>query len=84
MGISLFQLVTGSDAFVPTIFREKQRQIFNRDYVSKLATHLQLLQFTTPSLTPHSGSKQYVPRNLQECSHVWLQVDRTRRPLEAP
>ena len=84
MGISPFQLVTGSDAFVPTIFKEKQRQTFTRDYVSKLATHLQLLQFTTPSLTSHSGSKQYVPRDLQECSHVWLRVDRTRRPLEAP
>ena len=84
MGIYLFQLVTGSDAFGPTIFKEKQRQTFTRDNVCKLAMHLQLLQFTPPSLTPYSGSKQYVPRDLQECSHVWLRVDRTRRPLEAP
>ena len=84
MGISLFQLVTGSEAFVPAIFKEKERQTFTRDYVSKLSTHLQLLQVTTPSLSPHSGSKQRVPRDLQECSHVWLRVDRTWRPLEAP
>ena len=47
MGISPFQLITRSDAFVPTIFTGKQRQTFTRDHVSKVATHLQLLQFTT-------------------------------------
>ena len=84
MGISPFQLITRSDAFVLTIFTGKQRQTFTRDCLSKLATHLQLLQFTTPSLTPHSGYKKNVPRDLQECSHGWLRVDRTRRPFEAP
>ena len=82
--MSPFQKVTGSDAFLPNIFGKDTPPRFTRDFVSKLLTHLQLLEFTvTPSskLLPRIS---YVPKTLQDCSHVWLRVDRTKRPLEAP
>ena len=76
-------MVTGSDAFVPDIFGNDTRPRFTRDYVSQLSTQLQLLEFTvTPSskLLPRTS---YLPKALQDCSHVWLRVDRTKLPLEA-
>ena len=83
-GVSPFQMVTGSDAFVPNIFGNDTPPRFTRDYVSKLSIHLQFLEFTvTPSskLLPRIS---HVPKALQDCSHVWLRVDRTKRPLKAP
>ena len=82
--VSLFQKVTGSDAFVPNIFGKDTPPRFTREIVSKMSTHLQLLEFTvTPSskLLPRIS---YVPKTLQDCSYVWLRVDRPKRPLEAP
>ena len=33
----------------------------------------------------HSSSvKSFVPKDLESCTHVWVRVDRVRRPLEAP
>ena len=77
-------MVTGSDAFVSYLFGNDTPPRFTRDYVSKLSTHLQLLEFTvTPSskLLPRIS---YVPKALQDCSHVRRRVDGTKRPLEAP
>ena len=36
--------------------------------------------------TPTNQKKieQYLPEQLLKCSHVWLRVDRIKRPLEAP
>ena len=76
-------MVTGSDAFVPNIFGNDTPPKFTRDYVSKVSTHLQFLEFTvTPSskLLPRIS---YVPKALQDCSLVRLRVDRTKGPLEA-
>ena len=77
-------MVTGSNAFVPNIFGNDTPPRFTRDYVCKLSTHSQHLEFAvTPSskLLPRIS---YVPKALQDCSHVWLGVDCTKRPLEAP
>ena len=63
---------TGSDAFITNIFGNDTPPRFTRDYVSKLSTHLQVLEFTvTPSskLLPRIS---YVLKALQDCSHVWL------------
>ena len=32
----------------------------------------------------HCKAKLFVPKDLQSCSHVFVRVDRVRRPLEAP
>ena len=82
--VSPFQMVTGSDAFVANIIGNDTPPRFTRDFVSKLSPHLQLLDFTvTPSgkILPRIN---YVSKALQDCSHVWLRVDRTKRRLEAP
>ena len=63
-------MITGSDAFVPNLFGNDIPPRFTRDYVSKLSTHLQLLEITvTPSsnLLPRIS---YVHKALQDCSHV--------------
>ena len=31
-----------------------------------------------------TSKDKYVPKALQDCCHVWLRVDCTKRPLEAP
>ena len=32
----------------------------------------------------HSRPKSFIPEDLKVCSHVWIRVDRIRKPLEAP
>ena len=54
------------------------------DYVSKLSTHLQLLEFQVAPSSKLLPRISYQPKALQDCSHVWLRVDRTKRHLEAP
>ena len=34
--------------------------------------------------TNHDISKSYIPKDLKTASHVWIRVDRVRKPLEAP
>jgi hypothetical protein len=32
----------------------------------------------------HGAPKSHIPEDLRRCTHVWLRIDRVRRPLEAP
>ena len=77
-------MVTGSDAFVPNIFGNDTPPRFTRVFVSKLSTHLQLSEFTVTPSSKLLSRIGYVPKALQDCSHNWLRVDRTKPPLEAP
>ena len=76
-------MVTGSDEFLPNIFGNDTPPRFTRNYGSKLSTHLQLLEFTVTPSSKLLPKISYATKALQDCSHVWLRVDRTKRPLEA-
>ena len=57
----------------------------NSDTVRDLAERMSRVDF--PSLSTgsdHSSTHSYRSPDLQSCTHVWLRVDRVRRPLEAP
>ena len=81
--VVIFQCLAPT-VFVPNIFGNDTPPRFAHDCVSKLSTHLQLLEFTVIPSSKLLPRISYVPKALQDCSNVWLRVDRTKRPLEAP
>jgi len=75
-GSSAFSRVTGEQPLVPPIATS------NID-MTELAIHLQKLPLNyKPTRTRRIDSHQ--PEKLNSCSHIWLRIDRVRRPLEAP
>ena len=85
-GFSPFTAVTGSLLLSPqTLIQHDNKLQFNNKFIQELSKRMSELDFSR--LTEgelHSTSKSYVPSDLQSCTHVWLRVDRVRRPLEAP
>ena len=83
-GISPFQLVTGTNALVPACVKSQTNQKFTREFVSKLAQNLQHLQFENYDEKEKRKTTVFVPKEMQTAEYVWMRVDRTKRPLEAP
>ena len=75
-GTSAFSRVTGEQPMVPSIIPS------NFD-LTQLSIALHKLPFDC-SLTRPRKIKEHIPDKLKTCSHVWLRVDRVRKPLEAP
>ena len=86
IGISPFQLLTGTHAYMPTTIQKPNTKLrFTKDYVCKLATNIQQLCFATENRREtHKSGKTFVPQEFQTANHVWMRVDRTKRPLDAP
>ena len=58
---------------------------FTSEKVRKLAEQMSSIIFQTNSnRNIHSTPKLFIPKDLQQCSHIWLRTDRVRQPLEAP
>lgn len=85
-GYSPSLAVTGTSFLLPRQMLDTETQLeFTSDKVRKLATEMYKLDMQKLSQSfLHSIPKDYVPKDLKKCSHVWLRVDRVRRPLEAP
>lgn len=88
-GYSPFTAVTGSSLLLPRpmISQESlETEEFNNESIKRLSKEMHLYNFSNNlSLSNHHGTpKSYIPANLNKCSHVWLRVDRVRRPLEVP
>lgn len=85
-GFAPFTAVTGSLLLHPRISLDGQPATNNfSETVKELAQQMSQTDFLSPSVgRDHSTSQQYLPHDLFTCSHVWLRVDRVRRPLEAP
>lgn len=75
-GSSAFSRVTGEQPFVPNIVKG------NFD-LTQLSMELHRIKFPYTE-TRKRKSKEYIPKELKSCSHVWLRTDRVRKPLEAP
>ena len=86
-GLSPFSAVTGGLLLHPRVMVDRQPPTASRnsDTVRDLAERMSRVDF--PSLSTgsdHSSTHPYRSPDLQSCTHVWLRVDRVRRPLEAP
>lgn len=86
-GISPFTAVTGRTLLSPKIMLDKDassRQ-FRQEFVQQLATRMRELDFSSFAAgTTHSSPMSYIPPGLSDCTHVWVRIDRIRRPLESP
>ena len=87
-GVSPFTLVTGSMLLSPKLMVASQIPTFaqQKEMISEFIMRMRELDFSESSYGYlHSSSvKSFVPKDLESCTHVWVRVDRVRRPLEAP
>ena len=75
-GTSAFSRVTGEQPLVPHVVPPN----FN---LTQLSIELHRLPFNyNPPRRKQAAS--FIPEKLRSSSHVWLRIDRVRRPLEAP
>ena len=84
---SPFTALTGANMLLPLplISENIASNEFTSETVRNLAKQMYQLNMNLTSHGHHHGTlKSYVPYDLLRCSHVWLRVDRVRRPLEAP
>lgn len=86
-GYSPSVAVTGTSLLLPypLILQDREEPTFSNDSIKQLCKEMSTFDFNSCSYgRHHSVPKAYVPRELKSCSHVWVRVDRVRRPLEAP
>ena len=85
-GFAPFTAVTGSLLLHPRIGVDRQPPTDSAsETVRELAQQMSRTDFLTLSDgNHHSVTREYLPLDLSTCTHVWLRVDRVRRPLEAP
>ena len=87
-GLSAFEAVTGTSLMLPhSLFSEGFE--FSKsplDFVRTLAKNLRTMDFAVmPEGIHHAKhSTINVPEALKTCTHVWVQVDRVQKALEAP
>ena len=86
-GFSPFTAVTGGLLMCPKplVAADELSSRSSQTFIRELASRMRELDFSTLSEgRHHARAPTYVPAELARCSHVWLRVDRVRRPLEAP
>ena len=87
-GFSPFTAVTGTTLLTPhTCFSSNTPNAQQQsEFISKLAKHMKQIDFSSHSKGfHHTGTERvYMPPNLKNCTHVWVRIDRVRRPLESP
>ena len=80
---SPFMAVTGTNIMFPRPIAEScPSEDLNSSKIRNLFKDMQKLNLDSPD--HHGEKKHFIPKNLKDCSHVWLRVDRVRKPLEAP
>ena len=83
-GYSPFTALTGDAFLLPQPLIAKNFTEYSNEHIKRLAEEMNKVDFELlhPEISHSQGS--YIPHELETCSHVWLRVDRVRRPLEAP
>ena len=84
-GISALSATTGLDDLFPNAIVNDKLEKLPSEYIRQLQSHLECLVF--PSERKRRSSSKvniFIPKELSECSHIWLRVDRVKQPLEAP
>ncbi|XP_072179818.1 uncharacterized protein [Diadema setosum] len=76
------ELVFGTTLRLPAQFVDPKRaDVDPSDYVSRLRDHMSQINPTSPRA---QSTTTYLPKDLCTCSHVFVRVDRVRKPLEQP
>lgn len=87
-GYSPFTTVTGTTLLSPNVIHSdvSKSSKLSHDFVIELARRMKEIDFCALSSGIHHPNTKttYIPKHLQTCSHVWVRVDRVKRPLEAP
>lgn len=85
-GVSPFTALTGASLLCPRLSVEKPASVNSQHtFVRDLCRRVKEVDFSTlGDGRTTSVPQSYVPADLETCSHVWLRVDRIRRPLQAP
>lgn len=84
-GFSPFTAVTGGTLLHPRPMIEKTNAKSEREYINDLINHMAELDFHPPMANPHHTTPRiYIPKELKDTTHIWLRIDRVRKPLEAP
>lgn len=83
---SPFTAVTGETLLVPQlIISDKNCEDFSGEQIRNLAKEMQRFNHERLKIVAkHHHQPSYIPSGLSTCTHVWIRVDRVRRPLEAP
>ena len=66
----------------PLIETESTAEDFGSDKIKQLFNQMKSMNLDNPSRI--YDSKSYIPKDLKKCSHVWVRIDRVKKPLEAP
>lgn len=85
-GYSPAVAVTGTPLLVPRpMINRNDGSNFTSETVQRLAQEMAKIDFRQLSEGRlHSVPRIHIPHDLKTCTHVWLRIDRVRRPLEAP
>lgn len=85
-GFSPFTAVTGSQLLFPRIAVDGESSSSRHNFIRELANRMNEIDFYSLSggNSHSSNEKEYIPKDLADCTHVWVRVDRVRRPLESP
>ena len=86
-GLSPAMKVTGSNFPLPKplITEDQSASDFSHEHVNKLADMMKKVEADIQlHRKPHGQRKSYIPKDLKKATHIWLRVDRVKRPLQAP
>ena len=86
-GISPFTMVTGKTPLSPRDLFQKDPQNnkkYTDTFVQEFSKRMRELDFKDVPTYHPTSQKPYIPDELRNSTHVWVRVDRVRRPLEAP
>jgi len=81
-GLSPFTAITGSSLLIPAV---RQAKLSDGEFITSLARSMREIDFRSLSEgQSHSPNQPFIPKDLFSASHVWIRIDRVRKPLEAP
>lgn len=85
-GMSPFSAVTGTELLCPPVVVDPASSpAVQHQFVRDLARRMSEIDFRRLSEgSAHGESLSFVPKELTDCTHVWVRVDRVRHSLEAP
>ena len=85
-GYSPTQLVYGTQILTPSPIITLERREFDSNYIRDLQKMMSevTIELEARQQRKLKNAKSYVPKDLKNCTHVWLRIDRVRKSLEAP
>ena len=82
---SPFTAVTGTTILAPNACFDTSSTRKQIDFINTLAKNMQSIDFSRLSRGVHHQTYSgYIPKSLKHATHVWVRIDRVRKPLEAP